>query len=70
MTTWHLLIGILEAIAWYFFIWYLLSTLRAKERNLWLASFVLLILAYVAFALCPWLRHTEMWQSIGETQSP
>ncbi|PHQ35062.1 MULTISPECIES: hypothetical protein [Rhodopirellula] len=70
MTTWHLLIGILEAIVWYFFIWYLLSTLRAKERNLWLASFVLLMLAYVAFALCPWLRHTERWQSIGETQSP
>ncbi|MAT68746.1 MAG: hypothetical protein CMJ58_04410 [Planctomycetaceae bacterium] len=66
MSTWHILLGVLEAIVWYFFIWYLLTTLRAKERNLWLAALVLLLLAYAGFVLCPWLRHTELWQNIGE----
>lgn len=60
MTAWHVLLGIAEAIVWYFFIWYALSTIREKERNLWIAAFVLLFLAYVGAILCPWLRHTDL----------
>ena len=65
MSAWHVLLSVAEAAVWYLFIWYGLSTIRAKERNLWLAALILLLLAYAGILLCPWLRHTEFWQNLG-----
>lgn len=53
----HIVLGVLEAVVWYFFLWYFLTTLREPKRNLWIASGILLALFYAGFALCPWLRH-------------
>ena len=61
----HLLLGLIEAACWYFFFWYLLTTIRKPDRNLWLAASVLLVLFYLAFVTCPWLRHTDFWNSLG-----
>ena len=30
--------GVIEAVLWYFFLWYLLDTLRKPKRDLWLAA--------------------------------
>lgn len=62
----HLLLGVVEAVCWYFFFWYLVGTIRKPERNLWVASLVLLVLFYSAFAACPWLRHTDFWNNLGQ----
>ena len=60
----HLVLGRLEAVAWYFFIYYWLDTLRKPTRNLWIASAVLLALFYLGFVLCPWVRQTPARQEL------
>lgn len=60
----HMLLGLLEAVVWYFFLYYLLLTLKKPDRNLWIASAVLLALFYLGFILCPWVRHTPAWQGL------
>ena len=64
METKHLLLGQLEAVVWYAFIYYWLDTIRKPGRNLWIASGVLLGLFYLGFVLCPWIRHTPAWQQL------
>ena len=58
------ILGVIEAVLWYFFLWYLLDTLRKPERNLWLAAGVLLVLGYLAFVACPWVRETDAWRRL------
>jgi len=60
----HFVPGALEAVVWYFFLWYFLTTLKKPERNLWIAAGVLLVLFYLGFVLCPWVRHTPAWQKL------
>lgn len=60
----QIILGLLEGVVWYFFIYYLLDTLRKSDRNLWIASAVLLGLFYLGFVLCPWVRHTPAWQNL------
>ncbi len=60
----HILLGLIEAVVWYVFIFYWLYTIRKPERNLWIASAVLLGLFYFGFVLCPWVRHTPAWQQL------
>lgn len=57
----NLLLGVIEAVIWYFFLWYFLDTIK-RERNLWLAALILLVLAYLGFVTCPWIRETEAWK--------
>ena len=58
-----LVLGIVEAVIWYFFLWYFLSVLK-KDRNLWVAALILLILAYLGFVTCPWIRETDAWKRL------
>lgn len=57
----HIILGLLEGVVWYFFIYYLLDTIKKPDRNLWIASGILLGLFYLGFVLCPWVRHTPAW---------
>jgi hypothetical protein len=56
-----LLRGILEAGVWYVFIYYFLYVLK-NPVELWLAALVLLVLAYVGFWVCPWIRYMDSWR--------
>lgn len=58
----HFILGLVEAVLWYFFLYYLLFTIKRPERNVWIAAAVLLTLFYTGFVLCPWVRHTPAWQ--------
>ncbi len=60
----HILLGLLEGVVWYFFIFYLLDTIKKPGRNLWIASAILLALFYFGFVLCPWVRHSPGWQQL------
>lgn len=60
----HLILGLLEGVVWYAFIYCLLNTMRKPERNLWVVSAILLALFYLGFVLCPWVRHTPAWQQV------
>lgn len=60
----HLALGLLEAVVWYFFIYYSLNTIKKPNRNLWIAAAVLLALFYLGFVLCPWIRHTPEWKEL------
>ena len=57
------LTGLVEAVLWYFFLWFGLDSIQ-KKRNSWMAAGVLLLLAYGAFVLCPWVREHPAWQRI------
>ena len=59
----EVLLGLLETVLWYAFIWFGLDTLRTG-RTLWWASLVLLALFYAAFIACPWVRDTEAWRHL------
>ena len=59
----NLLLGVVEAVIWYFFLWFLLDTLK-RDRNLWLAALILLVLGYLGFVTCPWIRETEAWRKM------
>lgn len=60
----HIILGLLEGVVCYFFIYYLLLTIKKPDRNLWTASAILLVLFYLGFILCPWVRHTPAWQNL------
>ena len=59
----QVVLAIAEAIIWYFFFWYLLDTLK-RDRNLWMAALVLLVLFYLGFVTCPWIRETDAWRRL------
>jgi hypothetical protein len=54
---------VVEAVIWYFFIYYLLFAVQ-NEVNLWTASLVLLVLAYLGTITCPWFRKTDAWKRL------
>ena len=53
----------IEAVIWYFFIYYALFALKT-DVNLWNAALILLVLAYVGFIACPWFRETAAWKRL------
>ncbi|MFH1643783.1 MAG: hypothetical protein ABIA74_01270 [bacterium] len=63
MKTVDWLFSILEAILWYGFIYLFIFTIK-NPVNLWLNSFILLILLYVASISCPWFRNTDAWKKL------
>ena len=60
----HVVLAMLEAAVWYCLIYYLLLTIKKPDRNLWIASAVLLGLFYLGFVLCLWIRHTPAWMEL------
>jgi formate hydrogenlyase subunit 3/multisubunit Na+/H+ antiporter MnhD subunit len=64
MSAYNTVLAIVESVIWYFFIWYLLDTTRKKDRNLWVAAFILLALGYLGFVACPWVRETRAWEQL------
>lgn len=64
MTAKHLLLGLIEAMCWYGFFWYLLYAIRRPEQKLWRPALVLLVLFYLAFITCPWVRHTQAFNEL------
>lgn len=61
ITTAHLILGALELVVWYSFLVYLIHTIKRETVNIWTSSAILLVLFYLGSALCPWLRHTEIF---------
>lgn len=59
----HVLLGVVEAAAWYFFFCFGLDSIK-RGRNPWLAAAVLLGLFNLAFVACPWLRHSDLWSRL------
>lgn len=53
--------AIVEAVIWFFFIYYFLWSVR-NPVNLWESALILIVLAYAAALVCPWLRHTTAWR--------
>ncbi len=61
ITTHHLILGALELAVWYLFIVYLVRTIKKETGNVWISSAILLVLFYLGFVLCPWIRHTGIF---------
>lgn len=64
MASLEVLLGIIEAICWYFFFWFALDSTN-RRRNPWIGASVLITLFYIAFFACPWVRATEAFQSLN-----
>ncbi|MFH5805477.1 hypothetical protein [Alienimonas sp. DA493] len=56
--------GVLEAVLWYFFLWFALDSIK-RGRPPWLAAVILLALGYAAFVACPWVRDTDAWERLA-----
>ncbi|MBW2985410.1 hypothetical protein KY313_02030 [Candidatus Woesearchaeota archaeon] len=56
-------LSIVEAIIWFFFLYYLLFSIK-NEVNLWMSAFILLVLAYVGTITCPWFRNTAAYKKL------
>ena len=63
MNAMQIITAVLEAVLWYFFLWVALDAVRNK-RNIWIASLCLLVLGYLAFIACPWIRETRAWEQL------
>lgn len=55
--------GIIEAIIWFVFTWYLLYVLK-NPVELWSSALILLVLMYAGVLVCPWVRHTIGWRKM------
>ncbi len=53
--------GIVEAIIWYGFIYYLLYAIK-NPVELWLSSAILLVLATLGTVACPWVQNSSAWR--------
>lgn len=53
--------GIIEAVIWYGFIYYLLYSLK-NPVDLWFSSLVLLILVFAGTMACPWVHNSSAWR--------
>ena len=60
----NIVLATVEAVIWYLFLWYSLSTIKHPDRSLWLASLILLVLGYLGFVTCPWIRETQAWNHL------
>jgi len=47
---------LLEAIIWFFFVYYLLYSIKTPGINLWTSSLILLALGSAGIMACPWIR--------------
>lgn len=63
MRTQDIVSGLIEAGAWYLFLYYLLYSIKT-EVNLLLSAFILLVLMYAGWYLCPFIHHTQAWKSL------
>ena len=54
---------VLEAIAWYILVVYFLYSLK-NPVNIYLSAFNLVVLGYLAFWLCPLVRHSPAWRKV------
>ncbi|HJO14642.1 MAG TPA: hypothetical protein QGG70_01170 [Candidatus Pacearchaeota archaeon] len=43
----------IEAVIWFFFIYYFLYTIK-NPVNLWVSALILLVLGYIGTITCPW----------------
>ncbi|NOY15238.1 MAG: hypothetical protein GXP43_03405 [bacterium] len=55
--------GIVEAVLWYGFIYYLLYSIK-NPVELWKSALVLMVLSYLAILACPWFRQTDAWKRL------
>jgi len=53
----------IEAILWYAFIYGIFYTIK-NDVNLYVASFIILVIAYAASISCPWFRNTDAWKRL------
>lgn len=49
-----------DAVLWYAFLYYFLFSVK-NSVNLYKSAFILLVLMYAAFIVCPWFRNTPGW---------
>ncbi len=56
-------LAIVEAALWYWFTYYLLYSIK-NPVELWQSALVLLVTAYLAVLVCPWVRHTDAWRKM------
>jgi len=54
---------VLEAGVWYIFAYYALYSIK-NDVNLYQSAFVLVALVYLAFCICPLVRHTDAWKRL------
>lgn len=53
-----------EAILWYLFLAYAILAVRRPKARPWLDAAILLVLGYLAFVACPWVRETQAWEQL------
>ncbi len=63
MKTKNLFWGVVEAVIWFTFIYYLLYAIK-NPVELWKASLILLVLMYLGMASCPWIRNSDAWKKM------
>ena len=54
---------VVEAVAWYGFIYYALYSIR-NPVNLFASALILLALCYIAVLSCPWFRRTRTFKEM------
>ncbi len=56
--------AVVEVVICYFFIYYLLSSIKGGVVNLWVDALVLVVLAYLGTIISPWFRKTNAWRRL------
>lgn len=56
---------VVEVLAWFGFIYYLLYSVK-NDVNLIQSAVILLVLMYVAMIACPWVRNSCGWKGMWE----
>lgn len=63
MSTKDIIWGIIEAVIWYAFVYYLLYALK-NPVDLRLAALILLVLVYLGTVTCPLVHKMDAWRRI------
>jgi formate hydrogenlyase subunit 3/multisubunit Na+/H+ antiporter MnhD subunit len=64
MSVQEIVMSVIEAVIWYLALVVLLAYIRDPKRNIWATALLLLVLIYLGFVTCPWVRETEAWQQL------
>lgn len=64
MSVQEIVMSVIETVIWYFALVVLLGFIRNPKRNIWGTALLLLVLIYLGFVTCPWVRDTEAWQQL------
>ena len=56
-------LSVVEAAAWYGFIYYGLYSIK-NPVNLFVSALVLTVLMYIGTIACPWFRKTKAWKEL------